>query len=269
MLQISLLCMYHLNHPLRTQQRIIVFFCVLNSRNSQTTEGTSTSKILQEKSSRNLTLEFNRNYVCIWIIWEIDVFFFLLCFRKIFNRACCVLAFLKLFWLWLVKTTITNHQYPKTEKLGAQKRISGNFEKKRFFWFCAKIIADTRFWGASLEKKWKMQSKKFVFGTGDMNPFMWKITKHPWKLWNSSLYTQKFLNFFCNNFSTLWVLADNFHAEWIFLKCLYIFPQDFEHTCCFFWLHRFFVFSPVWCLRRRHKFIANTSKYTRWKILSY
>jgi len=65
MLQISLLCMHHLKPSFEdaaTDNRLFLRFF---SRNSQTTEGTSTSKTLQERPSRNLTLEFNRNYVCI------------------------------------------------------------------------------------------------------------------------------------------------------------------------------------------------------------
>ena len=36
-----------------------------------------------------------------------------------------------------------------------------------------------------------------------------------------------------------------------------------------FWLLRFFSVSPVWVHQWRHKTITNTSKYARWKNVSY
>ena len=63
-------------------------------------------------------------------------------------------------------------------------------------------------------------------------------------------------------------MADTFHVEWIFLTCLCLFQDVFEHTHCFFGYTAFCDFSPVWGHKWRQKFIAHTWKDARWKKLS-
>jgi len=110
----------------------------------------------------------------------------------------------------------------------------------------------------------------FVLGIRDIF-YVWKMTKTPLK--NQQIYFYTF-----QNISTILVqlflqtLGPGRHFLWRmdFSNVFVEFSTGFwTYPLLLFWLLCFFSFSPVWVCQWRHKAIANTSKYARWKNFSY
>jgi len=141
-------------YPFRDRWKRCRFF----GDSSRTTADSSTSETLKESFCEIFETSTTKSYACIWNYLEICFFCFY--FGHLQEKFLTLIRFsvLEAFLAWAVQRTITNQQCQKVtivfggEKFGSKNHICGKFDKRRFFGFYAKTVANSRLWIESVER---------------------------------------------------------------------------------------------------------------------